>query len=97
MKLTNEGKITLNGLEFDNPLDKDFYPKKDYAEGKESTRISFRSLWLDRYPIKDGRREYWSCELKLLSNGKPFLDGKEIRSAEDRETVNEIFKNLKTA
>ena len=95
MKLTIDGKIVLNGLECDNPLDREPYPKKDFREGKESARISFKSIWIDRYPVKDGRREYWSCELKILSNGKSFLDGKEIKTAEERGTVDEIFKNLK--
>lgn len=98
MKLDGEGKILLNGIGFDNPLDRSPYPKRDYSEGKESARISFRKIWLDRY-VKDGIRtvEYWSCELKLLSNGKAYLDGKEIKDSDDVKTVKEIFENIKVA
>lgn len=85
------GKISLGGFDgFDNPLDRP-YPKKDYSEGKESARISYRKIWLDCYSFS----EYWSCELKLLSNGKCFLDGKELKQDDDVKTVKEIFNGLK--
>ena len=88
---TEGGKISLGGVAgFDNPLDYP-YPKKNYSEGKESARISYRRIWLDRYA--DG--EYGSWELKLLSNGKAFLDGVELRKGDDMDTVNEIFAGLK--
>lgn len=93
------GKISLNGIDgFDNPLDRP-YPKKDYSEGKESARISYRKIWIDRYARSEKQPytfyEYSSCELKLLSNGKCFLDGRELKQKEDVEAVNEIFSNLK--
>lgn len=96
MKLNEKCKVVLNGLDFDNPLDLNPYPKKDYSTGKESARISFRKIWLDRY-VTDGQRtiEYWSCELKLLSNGKAYLDGKEIKDSDEVKTVKEIFDNIK--
>ena len=91
-----EGRVSLGGIDgFDNPLDKP-YPKKNYSTGKESARISFRKIWLDRY-VTDGQRtiEYCSCELKLLSNGKAYLDGKEIRDSDEVKTVMEIFDCIK--
>ena len=98
MKLTPDGKVTIGGREYDNPLDRSPYPKKDYSEGMASARISFKSIWIDSYPLNHrGEREFWSCEMRLLSNGKAFIDNKEIKSADDVETVKEIFKNLKVA
>jgi len=94
---TNGGKISIGGFDgFDNPLDRP-YPKKEYSEGKESARISYRKIWIDRYVRErpDRFSEYWSCELKILSNGKCFLDGKELKQSEDVETVKEIFNGLK--
>ena len=69
------GKISLNGIDgFDNPLDKP-YPKKDYSEGKESARITYRKIWIDRYVRNKDKpnifSEYWSCELKILTMWKP--------------------------
>lgn len=95
MKIDGE-KISIGGLDgFDNPLDRP-YPKKDYSEGKESARISYRKIWIDRYvKSRDNSNEYWSCELKILSNGKCFLDGKELKQNDDVETVKEIFDGLK--
>lgn len=96
---TDGGKISLGGLDgFDNPLDIP-YQKKLYSDGKESARISYRKIWLDRY-VRDCRdsnaiSEYWSCELKILSNGKCFLDGRELKKKEDVDAVNEIFNGLK--
>ena len=94
---TADGKITLRGIGgFDNPLDSP-YPKKDYSEGMESKRISYKSILLDRR-IRNDRGdivECWFCVLKLLSNGKCFLDGRELTQKEDVSTVNEIFSNLK--
>ena len=84
--------MVLNGIDFSNPLETDSYPRKDYSDGKESARISYKRIWLDHY---QGTTEYWSCELKLLSNGKAFLDGKEIRDASEIASVREIFDNLK--
>ena len=98
MKTDRQGKIKLCGIGgFDNPLDSATYPKRLYAEGKESARISFRRIWVDRYMFDSCGRfvEYWSCELKLLSNGKCFLDGREIKDKDEIENVNEIFTNLK--
>ena len=96
---TDGDKISLGGFDgFDNPLDKP-YPKNDYSEGKESARISYRKIWIDRY-VKSKNKpnifsEYWSCELKILSNGKCFLDGKELKQSDDVEAVREIFNELK--
>ena len=92
------GKISLVGIDgFDNPLDAP-YPKKDYSEGKESARVSFRRIWLDRYVWSREKpntfTEYWSCELKLLSNGKCLLDGREMKSPDDISATKEIFSNL---
>ena len=99
MKLNETGKVALNGLDFDNPLDFNPYPKKEYSEGKESARISYRKIWIDRYVRNKDKpnvfSEYWSCELKILSNGKCFLDGKELKQSDDVETVREIFNRLK--
>ena len=98
MNLTKDGKVRISGLAYDNPLDTE-YPKRAYAEGKESARISFRSIWLDRYGRgEDGHvKSYSSEELKLLSNGKVFLDGRELKDESSIETAKEIFKFLKVS
>lgn len=91
MRLLGDG-LTIGGLSgFDNPLDRGDYPKKDYSEGKVSKRISYRKIWLDRY-AEDG---YGSYSLEILSNGKCFLEGRELKQENDVKTVREIFDNLK--
>lgn len=90
--------VSIGGIDgFDNPLISLPYPKKDYAEGKKSARISFRSIWLNRYGRDANGRlvEFRSCNLELLSNGKCFLDGKELKRKEDIDTAKEIFTALK--
>lgn len=95
MKLHN-GKLILNGNEYDNPLDGTIL-KREYAEGKESPRISFKRIYISRYIFdnKGVQTEYQSCELKLCSNGKVFLDGKEIKDNEEVSSVKEIFNSIK--
>lgn len=93
----NHGLLEIGGMAgFGNPLDSP-YPRKQYAEGKESARISFKSIWIDRYIRgEDGHmKEFQSCQLKLLSNGKAYLDGKELKDEKDRKSASEIFTNLK--
>ena len=88
--------FTMGGVSgLDNPLDRP-YPRRDYDEGKVSARISYRRIWLDRY-IFDGMRQvgYWSCELKVLSNGKCYLDGREIKNPDEAKRAREIVDSIK--
>lgn len=95
MKIEN-GKLILNGIDFDNPLDNPIF-KRNYSEGKDSPRISFRQIWLDRYIIdcKAATSEYQAWALKLCSNGKVYLDEKEIKDKDDVSSVKEIFNQIR--
>ena len=96
MKLTSTGKVSFNGAEYDNPLDFQPYPKRNYLEGKESARVSFRRIWIDGYtlsPDGEGNESYYSSELKVLSNGKATLDGRELKG-DELANAREIFDNL---
>lgn len=97
MKTVN-GKIAFSGYgDFFNPLDSP-YPKKDYSEGKESARISYKKIWIDGYNYSADKpnqpSDFFSSELKMLSNGKCFIDGREIKRNDEIENVREIFKNI---
>lgn len=97
MKTDNHGKVVLMGIRFDNPLDGDgTYPKRNHKTGKESARISFESFCLDTY-VTDGMnvKSYGSYELKLLSNGKAYLDGREFKDSDEISTVNSLFEGMR--
>ena len=90
--------VTLGGISgFDNPLARPL-TRKEYAEGNVSSRVSYRAVWLDLYERgEDGHLSgYRSCELRMCSNGKCTLDGRELKSPEDLKKVKAIFLALKT-
>ena len=97
MKTDTQGRIVLMGIRFDNPLDGDgTYPKRNYKQGKESARISFESFYLDSY-VTDGVsvKAYGSYELKALSNGRMFIDGRELKDEAEIETAKSLFDGLR--
>lgn len=94
MDTISNGKVLINGVKYDSPLDSE-YPKRNYREWKEGARTSFRAIWLDHY-IYDtpSSVSYEAVELKLSNRGKAFLDERELKG-DDAKTAQFIFENLK--
>ena len=96
MKLI-KGKLVLNGIAFDNPIDRFPLPKREYREWKETERTSYKAIWLDRYVEDEHFNQigYESWELKKSNRNKFFLDDKEIKNQDEIESCIEIFNSLK--
>ena len=93
MKLTKSGRIELGGVEYDNPLDFP-YPAKDYSTGKEGRNTTYRKAWLERYLLDVNRTFIERSELKVLSDGRAFLDGIAL-SKDDSKSAAEVMDGLK--
>jgi len=95
-----DGKLILDGIEYENPLDNLPLRKRngEYAEWKEGERTSFRSIWLDRYLYEKEKNcpsSFESHELKISNRGKCFIDDRELKKSEDISAVKEIFSQLR--
>ena len=90
-------KVCIGGVEYDNPLDGNPIPKRDFREFREGARTTVKEIWLERY-LWDGNCVHVerSC-LQMTNRGVCSLDGRQLKNSDDIEKVKAIFGGLKVA
>ncbi len=99
MELENSaGKVELGGKLYENPLDDNPIPKRDYREFQVGARTTVREIWLDRV-VRDGVDSVHierDC-LQMTNRGVCTIDGRQLKDRGDLERVKEIFSKLEVA
>lgn len=98
MKLENASrKVCIGGIEYDNPLDGNPIPKREYREFREGARTTIKEIWLERYVYEGGCVHIERDCLRMTNRGVCTLEGRQLKDREDIERVKAVFEGLKVA